>query len=116
MIRKTLKDFEFEQIIDVRPDGYEGNAPGRKRIVKRKCVFSYHLKQMLIEDIKEIRKNGFDTRLKILDMPIKIDPKLKGNKINLIADTVSRKMLIAESDLVVRYLIRKFNISEGDLK
>ena len=51
---KTLKDFEFEQITDVKPDGYKGNAPGRKRIVKRKCVFSYQLKQEAIKWVKDI--------------------------------------------------------------
>lgn len=56
---KTLKDFEFEQITDVRPDGYEGNAPGRKRIIKRKCVFSYHLRQEAIRQIKELRNHKF---------------------------------------------------------
>lgn len=49
---KTLKDIDFEQITDVRPDGYEGNAPGRKRIIKRKCVFCYILKQEAINWIK----------------------------------------------------------------
>ena len=54
---KTLKDFEFEQITDVKPDGYKNNAPGRKRIIKRKCVFSYHLKQEGIKIIKRMELN-----------------------------------------------------------
>lgn len=53
---KILKDIEFEQITDVRPDGYEGNAPGRKRIVKRKIVFCFTLKQLIIDWIKYARR------------------------------------------------------------
>lgn len=49
---KTLKDLEFEQVTDVRPDGYEGNVPFRKKIVKRKCVFSYLLKAEAIKWVK----------------------------------------------------------------
>lgn len=54
---KTLKDISFEQVTDVKPEGYEGNAPFRKRIVKRKVVFCHHLKQIAIERIKKIRKD-----------------------------------------------------------
>jgi len=54
---KTLKDISFDQVTDVRPDGYEGNAPFRKRIVKRKVVFCHHLLQLAIERIKKIRKD-----------------------------------------------------------
>jgi len=112
---RKIKDIEFEQVTDVKPDGYEGTAPGRKRIVKRKVVFVHHLKQMLIEDIKEIRKNGFDPRPKILDMPVQIDSTLPDDTIRLMTEDVSRKLIIAESDLVVRYLMEKFGITEEDL-
>ena len=51
---KKIKDLEFDLVTDVKPDGYEGNAPGRKRIVKRKAVFVYQLKNLIKEKIKEL--------------------------------------------------------------
>ena len=50
---KTLKDLDFPIVTDVRPDGYEGNVPFRKRIVKRKAIFVHILKAEAVKWVKE---------------------------------------------------------------
>lgn len=73
------------------------------------------LRNSIIADIKEISKDGFDERPKIFNMPIEVDPSLPEDTIRLDTREVSRIMIQKESDLVVRYLMMKFNITEEEL-
>ena len=97
MTLKTLKDIDFEQVTDVKPDGYEGNAPGRKRIVKRKIVFCYTLKQEAIKWIKEYKNKKHPKHL------IKKDKEAQAFSEGL-------------QKGIINWIKRFFNITEEDLK
>ena len=80
------------------------------------AVDKSELRNSIIADIKEISKDGFNERPKIFNMPIEVDPSLPEDTIRLDTREVSRIMIKKESDLVVRYLMMKFNITAEDLK
>ena len=111
MIIKTLEEFDCIHCND-KCDKFPCDA---YTYHESHSVYSEELRKNIIEDIKEIKKNGFDIMPRILDMPVRVDSSLKPNEFRLDTRDVSRKLIQLESDLVVRYLMMKFNISEEDL-
>lgn len=46
---KILKDIDYEQITDIKPDGHKGNIPFAKRVIKRRAVFIHLLDKTMVE-------------------------------------------------------------------
>ena len=93
---KTLKDFEDLMV--------SYNFPNSKAF-GHKIIATEILRQDAIKDIKELSKNGFK---QIPEIKF-IDGKLDTNE-------VSKAILTQETDIVVRWIKWKFNITEEDLK
>lgn len=60
-----------------------------------------------IKWVKEIIKDGIDTRPQIFDGPLNLET---------INKDIQEKILMQETDIVVRWIIHFFNITEKELK
>ena len=74
------------------------------------------LRAEAIKWIKEISKDGFDTKINIFDITIEVDKNIPKDTFQLVAQDVTRKMLKAETDLVVQWIKHFFNITDEELK